>query len=80
MAISSIKEPVSIVMNKELALISCINTLFLKLRHLLCRWYMNINVLIKTKKHFPGLIKNSNRKVKRHPFLSILRQLEYATF
>jgi hypothetical protein len=68
MAISSIKEPVSIVTDRELALISCIDTLFLESRHLLCRWHINMNVLAKTKKHFPGPIKDSNGKVKRHPF------------
>ena len=27
-----------------------------------------MNVLAKTKKHFLGLIKDANKKVKRHPF------------
>ena len=66
-ATSSIEEPVSIVTDRELALISCIDTLFLESRHLLCRLHVNINVLAKTKKYSPGSIKDSNGKVKRHP-------------
>jgi hypothetical protein len=67
MTVNSIKEPVSIVTDRELALIDCIDTQFPKSIHLLCRWHVNINVLAKTKKHFPGPIKDSNRTVKRHP-------------
>jgi transposase-like protein len=65
--VNSIKEPVSIVTDRELALIDYINTQFPKSIHLLCRWHVNINVLAKTKRHFPGPIKDSNRTVKRHP-------------
>jgi hypothetical protein len=59
---SSIKEPVSIITNRELALISCLDTQFPEATHLLCRWHVNMNVLAKTKRHFPALIKDKNRR------------------
>ena len=68
MVICSIKRPVSIITNKELPFIDCLNILFSELTYLLCRWHVNINVLAKTKKHFLGLIKDAYKKVKRHPF------------
>jgi hypothetical protein len=64
---NSIKEPVSIVTDRELALIDCIDTQFPKSIHLLCRWHVNINVLGKTKKYFPGPIKDVDGTVRRHP-------------
>ena len=68
MATYSIKKLVFIVTDKELPFIDCLNILFPELTHLLCRWYVNINVLAKTKKHFLGLIKDIYKKVKRYPF------------
>jgi hypothetical protein len=67
MTSSSIVRPVSIVTDKELALINCLKALFLKLIHLLCRWHVNMNVLVKTKKYFLAPIKSLIGKVKRHP-------------
>ena len=49
-----IKEPASIVTGRELALIRSLNTQFPSSQHLLCRWYVNLNVLAKTKQYFPG--------------------------
>jgi len=67
MAKNSVEEPLSIVTDRELALIKVLDTLFLRSIHLLCRWHVNINVLAKTKKFFPPPIKDSDSKVKRHP-------------
>ena len=67
MAQNIIKEPVSIVTDRELALIECLDTQFPESTYLLCRWYVNMNVLAKTKKFFPGPIKDSDGRVKRHP-------------
>ena len=67
MTTSSIEELVSIVTDRELALIDCLDTLFPESTHLLCRWHVNMNVLAKTKKYFPGPIKDTDGKVKRHP-------------
>ena len=53
---NSIEEPVSIVTDRELALIKSLNTWFPSSQHLLCRWHVNMNVLAKTKQYFPGLI------------------------
>ena len=62
-----IEEPISIVTDRELALIQCLDTSFPRSIHLLCRWHININVLAKTKKFFPSPIKDENSKVTRHP-------------
>ena len=62
-----IQEPLSIVTDRELALIKCLETWFPKSRHLLCRWHVNMNVLAKTKKHFPGPVKQANGTYCRHP-------------
>jgi len=62
-----IPQPLSIVTDRELALIKCLETWFPESRHLLCRWHVNMNVLAKTKKHFPPLVKQDNRTYRRHP-------------
>ena len=68
---SRIKKPVSIVTNREIALISCLDIQFPESVHLLCCWYININVLAKTKKHFLGLVKSDDKKMKRHPLFKV---------
>ena len=48
-------------------MIKVLDTLFPRSIHLLCHWYINMNVLAKTKKFFLPPIKDSDGKVKRHP-------------
>lgn len=67
MAKNTIEEPFSIVTDRELALIKCLDTQFPKSQHILCRWHVNMNVLAKTKKFFPGPVKDQEGKVVRHP-------------
>ena len=62
-----IQEPVSVVTDRELALIKCIDTQFSGSCHLLCRWHVNMNVLAKTKKFFPAPIKGEDGITRRHP-------------
>ena len=71
MTLNSIKELISIVIDRELALISCIESSFIQSIYLLCRWHINMNVLAKTKKHFPGLIADSIGKIRRYPSFQI---------
>ena len=66
MAQNSIEEPVSIVTDRELALIKSLNTSFPSSQHLLCRWHVNMNVLARTKQYFPGPTQVNGRAV-RHP-------------
>src|SRR5258708_22242168 len=66
MAKESIQEPLSIVTDREIALIKALKRHFPFSRHLLCRWHVNMNVLAKTKKFFPGPVK-VGEKVIRHP-------------
>ena len=66
MAKESIQEPLSIVTDREIALIKALQTQFPSSRRLLCRWHVNMNVLAKTKRFFPANITVNNRPV-RHP-------------
>ncbi|RFU27819.1 hypothetical protein B7463_g8517, partial [Scytalidium lignicola] len=54
MQLHQIQQPYSIITDRELALIKAIDSLFLKSIHILCRWHVNMNILAKTKKYFPG--------------------------
>ena len=67
MAEHSIEEPSSIVTDRELALIKCLNTQFPDSQHILCRWHVNMNVLAKTKRWFPAPIRDVNGVIHRHP-------------
>jgi hypothetical protein len=66
MAKESIQEPLSIITDGEIALIKALRTHFPSSLHLLCRWHVNMNVLAKTKRFFPGPVKVGD-KVVRHP-------------
>ena len=66
MAQNSIEEPVSMVTDRELALIKSLNTRFPYSQYLLYCWHVNINVLAKTKQYFPGPTQVNGRPV-RHP-------------
>jgi transposase-like protein len=66
MAENTINTPLSIVIDRELALIRSLKLQFPSTRHLLCRWHVNMNVLAKTKRWFPALVK-VNGKAVRHP-------------
>jgi len=66
MAENTIDTPLSIVTDRELALIRSLKLQFPSIRHLLYRWHININILAKTKRWFPALVK-VNRKAVRHP-------------
>jgi MULE transposase domain len=63
---NTIEEPLSIVTDRELALITCVYSQFSVSKHLLCRWHVNMNILAKTKQFFPSPIKVNNQIV-HHP-------------
>ena len=73
MAKESIQEPLSIVTDREIALIRALRTHFPSSRHLLCRWHVNINVLSKTKRFFPAPVKVGERVVRHPQFQEFLR-------
>ena len=60
-----IPEPTVVVTDRELALMNALDALFLCSDHILCRWHVNMNVLAKCKKHFPGP-KKVDGKWRRH--------------
>ena len=66
MAENKIKEPYSIVIDWELALIRALKAQFPNSQHLLCCWYININVLAKTRQFFPAPSRVGGRII-RHP-------------
>ena len=74
MARESIQEPLSIVTDREIALIKALHTHLPSSKHLLCRWHVNMNVLAKTKKFFPAPIIVNNRPVRHPSFQEFLSQ------
>ncbi|RFU34331.1 hypothetical protein B7463_g2029, partial [Scytalidium lignicola] len=52
-----IQEPLSIVTDREVALMNSIDTYFPNSFHSLCRWHVNMNILAKTKRFFPPPVK-----------------------
>lgn len=60
--------PTCIITDRELALMNALdeNPLFGRVPQLLCLWHVNMNVLAKTKKHFPAGTKR-NHLLERHP-------------
>jgi hypothetical protein len=66
MAENTIKEPYSIVTDRELALIRALKSQFPNSQHLLCRWHVNMNVLAKTRQFFPAPTRVEGRII-RHP-------------
>jgi hypothetical protein len=63
----SIPEPSSVVTDREIALMAAIDELFPYSNHFLCRWHVNMNVLLKTKKWFLGPVKGDDGVYRRHP-------------
>ena len=63
----NIQQPLSIVTDRELALINSIDTFLPQSSHILCRWHVNINVLAKTKTFFPKPVKGDDGIIRRHP-------------
>ena len=61
MARESIQEPLSVVTDREIALVRALRTQFPSSRRLLCRWHINMNVLAKTKRFFPAPVKVGER-------------------
>jgi hypothetical protein len=63
-----IEEPTTLITDRELALMTAIDYWFLNSIHILCRWHVNMNVLAKTKKHFPSPVQDPVTKIySRHP-------------
>jgi hypothetical protein len=67
MANNTIQQPSAIVTDRELALIRCLAAQFPQAYRILCRWHVNMNVLAKTKRFFPGPIRHDNGRIARHP-------------
>jgi hypothetical protein len=69
----AISELLLIVTDRDIGLINAIEVRFPASRHLLCRWYINMNILAKTKGFFPKPVR-VNRVIQRAPqFQEFLR-------
>ena len=64
---NGIPEPVSAVTDRELALMAALDELFPSTTHLLCKWHVNMNVLAKCEKWFPGPVRDERGDLQRHP-------------
>ncbi|KAI0992813.1 hypothetical protein K3495_g15371 [Podosphaera aphanis] len=74
MTLEAIRAPLSIVTDRELALKKSLEAHFSDTPHLLCRWHVNMNVLVKSKKHFPKPAKKRNYYVRIPIFVEFLNQ------
>lgn len=54
MVTHSIKVPLTIITDRELALLNALEATFSSSRHLLCQWHISMNVLAKTRRFFPA--------------------------
>lgn len=62
-----IQKPAVAVTDRETALMKALDRRFPSTTHLLCRWHVNMNVLAKCKKFFPGPIRGEDGVHRRHP-------------
>ncbi len=57
---NNIAQPLSIVTDRELAIMNCLDELFMDSTHLLCTWHVNMNILANCRKHFPADKRNTH--------------------
>ncbi|KAI1000616.1 hypothetical protein K3495_g7581 [Podosphaera aphanis] len=74
MTLEAIRAPLSIVTDRELALMKSLEVHFSDTPHLLCRRHVNMNVLAKSKKHFPKPTKKGDSYVRSPDFVEFLKQ------
>jgi MULE transposase domain len=63
---NSIQEPITVVTDRELALIKALESRLPTSYHILCRWHVNMNILAKTKQFFPAPTRQ-NGSYSHHP-------------
>jgi hypothetical protein len=62
-----IPEPVSIVTDRELALMNTLDNIFKQSSHILCSWHVNINILANCRQYYPKDIRNPDQATKANP-------------
>lgn len=65
--VHDISEPLSVVADRELALISTLDQIFPRTNHILCSWYVNINILANCRRHCPKDAKDLAKATKANP-------------
>jgi hypothetical protein len=58
MSENNIPEPISWVTDRELALMNALDNIFSDSNHLLCTWYVNMNILANCRQHYPKDVKD----------------------
>lgn len=73
---AKIDPPCIIITDRELALMKALkrNPELGAVPHILCRWYVNMNVLAKCKQHFPKAIRKGNTTIRNPAFQDFLDQ------
>jgi transposase-like protein len=64
---NNISEPVSVVTDRELALMNSLDLQFPKSNHILCTWHVNMNILANCRKHYPADVKDPTKVTKANP-------------
>src|SRR5438034_3907376 len=62
-----IPEPVSIVTDRELALMNTLDEIFKKSNHILCTWHVNMNILANCRQHYAKDVKSPAAATKSNP-------------
>jgi hypothetical protein len=69
--------PSCVITDREIALMTAFESSFPLSKHMLCQWHVAMNVLAKTKKYFPPLIRVLGQQPQRHPsFEAFLKEWE----
>jgi hypothetical protein len=62
-----IPEPVSVVTDRELALMNTLDEIFKESNHILCSWHVNINILANCRQHYSKDVKDPAQATKVNP-------------
>jgi hypothetical protein len=63
----NISEPLSVVTDRELALMNILDEIFPETSHILCSWYVNMNMLANCRQHYPKDTKDPAQVTKAIP-------------
>jgi hypothetical protein len=62
-----ISEPLSVVTDRELALMNTLDEIFPETSHILCSWHVNMNILANCRQHYPKDTKDPAQVTKANP-------------
>ena len=53
MKVHDVGKPLSVVTDRELALMNTLDEIFLETSYILCSWHVNMNILANCRQHYP---------------------------